>query len=112
MATTQQTHSSTTKQALTNYRILDLSRIWAGPYCTTLLADMGAQVIKMESLSVYDSHRGPINPARGIAAYPDGEPGEEPWNRNGGFNMLHMSTYGITLELTGETGMRVLGVLV
>ena len=44
---------------LKNYRVLDLSRIWAGPYCTKLFADMGAEIIKMESLSVYDSHRGP-----------------------------------------------------
>ena len=93
-----------TKQPLKNYRILDLSRIWAGPYCTKLLADLGAQVIKMESLSVYDSHRGPVSPARGIAAYPDGEPGDQPWNRNGWFNCLHMSKYGITLELTSKEG--------
>lgn len=96
-----------TKQPLKNYRILDLSRIWAGPYCTKLMADLGAEVIKMESLSVYDSHRGPVSPARGIAAYPDGEPGEEPWNRNGWFNCLHMSKYGITLELTSNEGRRV-----
>ena len=96
-----------TKQPLKNYRILDLSRIWAGPYCTKLMADLGAEVIKMESLSVYDSHRGPVSPARGIAAYPDGEPGEEPWNRNGWFNCLHMSKYGITLELTSGEGRRV-----
>ena len=97
----------TTRQPLKNYRILDLSRIWAGPYCTKLMADLGAEVIKMESLSVYDSHRGPVSPARGIAAYPDGEPGEEPWNRNGWFNCLHMSKYGITLELTTDEGRRV-----
>ena len=95
------------KQPLKNYRVLDLSRIWAGPYCTKLMADLGAEVIKMESLSVYDSHRGPVSPARGIAAYPDGEPGEEPWNRNGWFNCLHLSKYGITLELTSEEGRRV-----
>ena len=99
-------------QALRNLRVLDLSRIWAGPYCTKLLADMGAEVIKLESLSVYDSHRGPVNPARGIAAYPDGEPGEEPWNRNGWFNCLHLSKYGITLELTQEPGRRVFQQLV
>ena len=97
----------TSRPALKNYRILDLSRIWAGPYCTKLLADMGAEVIKLESLSVYDSHRGPINPARGIAAYPDGEPGEEPWNRNGWFNCLHFSKYGVTLELTDDASRRV-----
>ena len=67
---------------------------------------MGAEVIKMESLRVYDSHRGPVTPAPGIAAYPDSEPGEEPWNRNGWFNCLHMSKYGITLELTHEAGRR------
>ena len=71
------------------------------------MADLGAEIIKMESLSVYDSHRGPVSPARGIAAYPDGEPGEEPWNRNGWFNCLHMSKYGITLELTSDEGRRV-----
>ena len=87
------------KQPLTNYRILDLSRIWAGPYCTKLLADLGAEVIKLESLSVYDSHRGPVSPARGIVAYPDGEPGDDPWNRNAWFNCLHLGKHGITLEL-------------
>ena len=99
-------------QPLKNYRILDLSRIWAGPYCTKLLADMGAEVVKMESLRVYDSHRGPVTPAPGIAAYPDADPGEEPWNRNGWFNCLHMSKYGITLELTHEAGRTVFEQLV
>ena len=98
--------------AAENYRVLDLSRIWAGPYCTKLMADMGAEIVKMESLSVYDSHRGPVSPARGIAAYPDGEPGEEPWNRNGWFNCLHLSKYGITLELTSDEGRRVFEQLV
>ncbi len=95
------------RMPLKNYRVLDLSRIWAGPYCTKLFADMGAEIIKMESLSVYDSHRGPVNPAKGIAAYPDGEPGDEPWNRNGWFNCLHMSKYGVTLELTNDEGRRI-----
>lgn len=99
-------------QPLQNFRILDLSRIWAGPYCTKLLADMGAEVIKLESLRVYDSHRGPVSPEPGIAAYPDSDPGPEPWNRNGWFNCLHLSKYGITLELTTEPGRRVFEQLV
>lgn len=99
-------------QPLKSFRILDLSRIWAGPYCTKLMADMGAEIIKMESLRVYDSHRGPVSPARGVVAYPDAEPGDEPWNRNGWFNCLHMSKYGITLELTEESGRRVFEQLV
>ena len=94
----------TINMPLKNLRVLDLSRIWAGPYATKLLADLGAEVIKLESLRVYDSHRGPVNPNPGIVSYPNADPGENPWNRNGWFNCLHMNKYGITLELTTQEG--------
>ncbi len=48
----------TAKGALADLTVVDLTRVLAGPYCTMLLADMGARVIKVEHPCGGDDARG------------------------------------------------------
>ncbi len=74
-------------------RVLDLTHHVAGPYCTKLLADFGADVIKVE--------RPGGDPARSLPPFPDDEPHPECSLL---FAYLNTSKKSITLNLKTPTG--------
>ncbi|MBP1948155.1 CaiB/BaiF CoA transferase family protein [Virgibacillus litoralis] len=56
--------------ALENIKVLDLSRVLAGPYCTMILGDLGAEVIKVEAPGGSDETRKWGPPFQnGVSAY-------------------------------------------
>lgn len=74
--------------------VLDLTRVVAGPYCTMMLADLGATVIKIESPRDPDYVRG-FPPM----LEPDGEPA-----LSGFFAQYNRHKLGVTLDLKAAEG--------
>lgn len=55
-----------TTKALSDIRVLDLSRVLAGPWATQMLGDLGAEIIKIEKPGVGDDTRGWGPPWHGV----------------------------------------------
>jgi crotonobetainyl-CoA:carnitine CoA-transferase CaiB-like acyl-CoA transferase len=84
-------------QALAHVKVLDLTEDVAGPFCTKLLADYGAQVIKIES-------PGGGDPTRNLAPFHGDQPHPE---KSGLFIHLNANKSGITLDLECSAAPRI-----
>lgn len=78
--------------ALGGVRIIDFSRILAGPLATMVLADLGAEVVKVERPGTGDETRswGPPTDATGVATY---------------FSAVNRGKTSVTLDLATEAGV-------
>jgi crotonobetainyl-CoA:carnitine CoA-transferase CaiB-like acyl-CoA transferase len=83
------------KLPLLGIRVLDLTMSWAGPYATRLLADMGAEVIKIEAARHWDLLRSYTGQAPTV---------ERVWDRSPYFNHYNRNKYGCSLDLMTERG--------
>ena len=85
------------KRALEEIKVLEFASFVSGPYCSKLLADLGAEVIKIEEPGVGDEarRRGPF-------------PGDIPHpEKSGLFLNLNTNKKGITLKPDTMTGKKI-----
>src|SRR3954467_8460053 len=85
--------SVSSKLPLAGIRVLDLTRLLPGAYCTLLLADMGADVIKVEEPQIGDYMRLTPPLVDGQSAL---------------FNAINRNKRSITLNLKAEAGRELL----
>jgi crotonobetainyl-CoA:carnitine CoA-transferase CaiB-like acyl-CoA transferase len=88
--------------ALGDVKVLDLTNLVAGPYCTKLLADYGADVIKVERPGLGDG-------ARRLGPFPGDVPHRE---KSGLFLHLNTNKQSLTLDLKTESARTVIRELV
>lgn len=95
------THGGRKLQSLENIRVLDLSRAMAGPYCTMVLGDLGADVIKVELPGSGDESRswGPPFVGKSYGPYP----GESAY-----FISINRNKLGITVNLKSTEGQEII----
>ncbi len=90
--------------ALEGVRVLDLSRVWAGPLAARILGDLGADVIRVEATWSRGQQAVIADYAARTGRYPNGQAGERPWNREGMFNKFNRNKRAITLQLDTPAG--------
>jgi len=84
------------QMALSDITVLDFTHWIAGPYCAKLLADYGADVVKVERPGIGDA-------ARAMGPFPNDEPHPE---KSGTFLHLNTNKRSITLDLKTDGGRR------
>ncbi|MGB6090277.1 MAG: CoA transferase, partial [Candidatus Binataceae bacterium] len=84
--------------ALSDLKIVEVGELVSAPYCSKMLADMGAEVIKLERPGAGDR-------ARTRGPFPKDEAHPE---KSGLFLYLNTNKKGITLDIAKPEGMRIL----
>ena len=107
---------------LAGIRIIDFTVVIAGPVATAKLGDMGAEVIRVESIQ--ENGNGGRTPSARLTredvrghpvqrrTFPDGDPGPRPWNRSSHFNAQGRNKLSMTVDLRQPKGMEVLARLI
>ena len=99
------------ERPLAGIRVLAQGIVWAGPFATLILADLGAEVIEVESIQHLNPTRtnfrhipDELLAGRGGASYLNRDGSDSFWNRQAWFNYAKRGCKSVTLDLAGERG--------
>ena len=102
---------------LSGVRIVDLTTVWSGPYATMLLADLGAEVIRVENPWIlppttkgYQARPSLANPGFLGSLYgpPVADRPDRPWNRHAMNNSLARNKLSCTIDTRRPEGRELL----
>jgi crotonobetainyl-CoA:carnitine CoA-transferase CaiB-like acyl-CoA transferase len=114
---------------LAGVRVLELTVAWSGPLAGRWLADLGADVIHVETRTARGLGMGSLDAAAAqesagwtwgtlpgpifrSGVYPDADPGERPWNRQGIWNKMNRNKRSLCLDMKTAAGAAVFRELV
>jgi crotonobetainyl-CoA:carnitine CoA-transferase CaiB-like acyl-CoA transferase len=111
-----------TEKPLAGIRVIDFCVVWAGPFATMQLGDLGAEIIKVENPFVYQPMtRGSMaHPPQALlertaavaGGMPGGVVGDKPWNYSPSFVSLFRNKKSVTMNILTPEGMDLLKRLV
>lgn len=93
---------------LTGLRVLDLTRVWAGPLAARILADLGADVLCVEGPWARCGSEVPASFVQATRYFPDDDPGPDPWNRMAFHNKYALNKRSVVIDLNRPEGVELL----
>lgn len=88
------------EKPLSDVRVIDMTHVWFGPWCTMMLADLGAEVIKIEP------------PWGGLGRIPQGESPELYGGSSSTYHHLNVNKKAMAINLKTEEGINIFKELV
>ncbi len=102
---------------LEGVRVAAITVVWAGPHVTQVLAEWGADVVRVEPVNriqpysrggeaILSEAQARAYAEQGIllSAYPDFEAGDDPWNRSPGFNAHARNKRSMACDIMSPEG--------
>ena len=110
---------------LEGIRVAEVTVVWAGTHVSQLLADWGAEVVRVEPVNrIQPATRGAegsltkeqsqrvAEQGQPLSAYPDFDPRDDPWNRSPGFNVGARNKRSMTCDIMAPEGRETINRLV